>query len=74
MHLEEASQELARPRRHVQHPRFADAQGGRTMQEKACEASLFIVHDDHTLGRILLESRALSLLHTSFDRIDIYHT
>jgi hypothetical protein len=62
MHLEEASKELARRRRHVQNPLFEDENGVITIQDKVCEPSLFILHDDHTLRRMLIDNRELSLL------------
>jgi hypothetical protein len=57
IHLEEASKERARTRRHVQNPLYADAHGAITMQDKVFEASLFILHDDNTLGRMLIDNR-----------------
>jgi len=59
IHLEEASKELARKRRHVQNPLFEDENGVITIQDKVFEPSLFILHDDHTLSRMLIDNREL---------------
>jgi hypothetical protein len=59
IHLEEASKEFARRRRHLQNPLFEDENGILTIHDKVFEASLLVLHNDNALGRVLSDNREL---------------
>jgi hypothetical protein len=59
IHLEEASKEIARRRRHLQNPLFADENGVLTIHDKMFDAPLFILHNDNALGTVLIDNREL---------------
>ena len=59
IHLEEASEQLTRMRWHVHNDLCKDENGVLTIKDEVFEASLFVLHDDNTLGRVLMDYRQL---------------
>ena len=59
IHLEEASEQLARMRWHVHNNLFEDKNRVLTIKDEVFDASLFVLHNDNTLGRVLMDYREL---------------